>query len=477
MNIALPDVIEARYAGAEAIGGGGQGNTFRATDRRTGDNVVIKELRLRAAESVKALELFEREARVLESLDHPRIPRYLDYLHVGPDDDPRFFLIQQFVDGPTLLEVIERGERWDEQRARRLLAELLEILVYIHERQPPVLHRDVKPANVIVRPDGAPVLVDFGAAQTVLRQTMSNSTVVGTTGYMAPEQFTGRAVPASDLFGLGATMIHLLSHVHPAELPIDGLKLEFESRVAVSDDLAAILGRMTEPAVERRFPTAREVLAMLDTRGAIFDYQPPADHQMLTRVAPRGSEVKLRRTTGRLELRVPTRRRRRVVLELLALVLGAAVFATAAFEVSEVISSTLWFTVVFVVAGFIRLKRELFRFQELEIAVGDQGLRLRRTLLGTREEHFPHPLGIELGAPGVIFVGATERVRPIQIVDADTERELAAFGESLTAAERDWIVDELDDVLREYWTSGVTFGVRTYAEQKRRERELKGQRR
>ncbi|MFU8805150.1 MAG: serine/threonine protein kinase [Bradymonadaceae bacterium] len=258
-------LLEDRFEIVEEIGRGSQGVTFRAVDRRSGQAVAVKELDLSQVASWKAIELFEREAQALESLDHPGVPDYIDTFHSPRTDGEgeRFFLVQEFVDGEDLAVLIEGGLRMDEARARRFATELLELLVYLHERPSPVIHRDIKPSNILRRVDGNHVLIDFGAVQAILPGEKAGSTIVGTSGYMPLEQLMGRAVPATDLYALGATIVHLLTHRHPSELPVDGMDLQFEEFVNVSPPFMAFLKKMLASHVEDRFQSARDALAAL----------------------------------------------------------------------------------------------------------------------------------------------------------------------------------------------------------------------
>ena len=117
-------------------------------------------------------------------------------------------LVQQFIEGPTLQQRLDWGGRLSPDEAERVLRVLLAALRYLHEREPPLVHRDVKPGNLILTPDERPYLVDFGAIQNRLRRLDSvGSTIVGTMGYMPLEQIRGHAGPASDLYALGMTMV------------------------------------------------------------------------------------------------------------------------------------------------------------------------------------------------------------------------------------------------------------------------------
>jgi serine/threonine protein kinase len=150
---------------------------------------------------------------------------------------------------------------------RHIATQLLEILQYLHQQSPPLIHRDLKPHNIIRNDDGQVFLVDFGAVQDVYHNTLlKGSTVAGTFGYMAPEQFRGAAVPTSDLYGLGATILYLLTHRSPADLPQQRLKLSFRSHVNISTHFADWLEMMLEPDPAERFSLAAIALSALQKR-------------------------------------------------------------------------------------------------------------------------------------------------------------------------------------------------------------------
>ncbi|MFB6351868.1 MAG: protein kinase, partial [Bradymonadaceae bacterium] len=142
----------------------------------------------------KALELFEREVETLASLDHPQIPRFLDtFRRRGREGRPPVFcLVQEYVAGRDLAAAIAGGEVWRESEVVALLDQLLGVVAYLHGHSPPIVHRDIKPDNLIRR-DGAPLaLVDLGAVQVASPQTIGGSTIVGTSGYLPVEQLMGR---------------------------------------------------------------------------------------------------------------------------------------------------------------------------------------------------------------------------------------------------------------------------------------------
>jgi serine/threonine protein kinase len=172
-------------------------------------------------------------------------------------------LVQDYIPGESLSDRLERGQRFTATVIRTIAQEVLEILIYLQELSPPVLHRDIKPSNLIINSENNVYLVDFGAVQSRGAVTGVTFTVVGTSGYAPLEQFWGRAVPSSDLYALGMTLIHLLTGIVPIELPHRDSKIQFRQLVTIDDDLIDWLETMTDVAVEKRFKSAREALKFL----------------------------------------------------------------------------------------------------------------------------------------------------------------------------------------------------------------------
>ncbi len=257
--------LRDRFELGRALGQGTFGTTHLATELASNRAVAIKCLSLAGLPEWKPVELFEREARVLRSLDHPGVPAFIDAFE---DDDPseghHFYIVSEYIEGPTLHAEIASGRRWSPTQARALFRSLLETLGYLHSLSPRVIHRDIKPGNVVVRPDDRPVLVDFGSVRDLAaRQAGGGMTIAGTAGYMAPEQAMGISDVRSDLYGLAATMAHVLTHVHPSELPRQGLRPQLRD-LAGDAALGRILERLLDPDPERRLGSVTEVLRMLE---------------------------------------------------------------------------------------------------------------------------------------------------------------------------------------------------------------------
>lgn len=237
--------------------------TLLARDQITQQQVVIKLLFLDEQLEWDDLKLFEREVEILKSLSHPSIPRYLGYFEHQLPNDKALALIQTYVEGKSLEQCMQQGRIFTEAETKQLAKALLNILVYLHGRQPPIVHRDIKPSNILLANRQA-YLVDFGSVKAIKGTGETSAfTIVGTYGYMPPEQFSGRAVPASDLYSLGATLIALLTGTHPSSLPRKGVKIDFGQTTSVSPEFADWLEWMTEPNLDQRSKSAQEALDML----------------------------------------------------------------------------------------------------------------------------------------------------------------------------------------------------------------------
>ena len=187
------------------------------------------------------------------------MPRHYATLEEPPGT---FNLVMQRAPGENLRELAKR-RRLSEVELRDILIRVLEILDYLHTRSPPVIHRDIKPSNIVRAPDGRCALVDFGGVLDAAREG-GGSTIVGTYGYMAPEQLHGQVMPATDLYALGATMVALAGGIEPEDVPRKGLRMDLAKHLpSLEPSFRAVLEAMTEPDPDKRPQRARDVVAML----------------------------------------------------------------------------------------------------------------------------------------------------------------------------------------------------------------------
>lgn len=234
-----------------------RGRMYLARDA-SGNKVALKELAFAHAPDVLTIEAFEREGRVLATLEHPRIPRFVAAFQEGRGVHLRLYLAQQYVEGSNLLS----QPRMSEAEALAVIDGILEVLVYLHERSPRLVHRDIKPGNVILRAQGEVALVDFDTARNMGSDVTYRSTMVGTTGYMAPEQYGGTVGPQSDLYSVGATLVHILSG-EPPPIPQPDQTIDAEAKMNVSSATRAFIQRLTAWRLADRFPSAREARVAL----------------------------------------------------------------------------------------------------------------------------------------------------------------------------------------------------------------------
>lgn len=329
MMLQTEQILQNRYQLRETLGQNASCQTWLAQDVRIQERVVVKLLTFSDQVQWDNLRLFEREAHVLKQLNHPRIPKYRDYFSI--DDRMLWFgLVQEYIPGASLKELLALGKTFSEQEVRAIAQQVLNILVYLHGLSPPVLHRDIKPSNLIwaIPPSQGEVfpnsegtaevyLVDFGAVQDRAAAEGATFTIVGTYGYAPLEQLGGRATPASDLYALGATLIHLLTGVAPADLPQRNGRIQFADRVRLSPGFVRWIEKLTEPNLSQRFSTAHEALdALIENQKASFAISPKGYReatakrgslQQRTRAIPSGSRIQLKKSPTHLKIRIPVR--------------------------------------------------------------------------------------------------------------------------------------------------------------------------
>jgi eukaryotic-like serine/threonine-protein kinase len=296
INISISEILVNRYQVIDILGQGGVGITYRSRDIETDRIVAIKALSLKRAKDWKAIELFDREAKILSQLNHPAIPQYIDSFQVDTEIDRQYYIVQTLAEGQSLFDAVEAGWKPTIEQAKNIAAQVLEILTYLHTLNPPVIHRDLKPQNLIVNNDGKIYLVDFGSVQDTYYTVTGGSTVVGTYGYMAPEQFRGQAYLSTDLYGLGTTLLYLLTGIDPAILPQKKLKIDFHDFVSLPSDFANWIDRLLEPEPTRRFRTAELALAVLNGRSNL---------PILPTQQPPGSKIRIDRSDEYLIIEIP----------------------------------------------------------------------------------------------------------------------------------------------------------------------------
>ena len=297
-------ILHNRYKLTKSLGRNAGRQTWLAEDLEiAGRLAVVKLLAFGGDIQWDDLKLFEREANILKQLNHSQIPKYYDYFSV----DDRFLwfgLVQEYIPGSSLKQLLSESTRLLETKVQKITKEILEILIYLHGLNPILLHRDIKPSNLILGENNQIYLVDFGAVQDKAVTEGTTFTVVGTYGYAPMEQYGGRAIPASDLYALGATIIHLLGGIAPGDLPQKELHLQFRDRLSqqnVSDNFINWLEKATQPAPERRFQSATQALQALEEETISPSYQ----YQPTQLPPPVKTAIKIAQTSEQLKIIIP----------------------------------------------------------------------------------------------------------------------------------------------------------------------------
>lgn len=262
-------LLQDRYYLLRCLGRGGFSRTYLAVDEHlpSQPRCVIKQFCFPEEKEglPKAKELFHQEAIRLDELQHHQIPKLLGYF----EQEQQLYLVEEFIAGQTLAEELQQQGVFQASQIVELLQNLLPVLQFIHDQQ--VIHRDIKPANIMRRvPQGDLVLIDFGVAKHVTNTALLHTgTTIGSPEYIAPEQTRGKALPASDLYSLGVTCIHLLTGISPFDL-FDVMSDRWVwrdyilSENTVSYALGQILDKLLHNALSQRYQSAAEVLQALN---------------------------------------------------------------------------------------------------------------------------------------------------------------------------------------------------------------------
>ena len=317
------DILKDRFKIIKLIGSGGMGSTYQALDTTTEKDVALKVVALSHIQEWKELELFEREVAALKNLDHPQIPDYIDNFETGLGTEKVYVLVQEYVDGKDFYQAVKNGTTYSQDEVFRIFRQLLEILDYIHNLKPAVIHRDINPKNISMDENNKIYLLDFGAVGKLSKTTISaanKNTIVGTLGYMPREQYYSKVSAASDLYALGVTIVFLLTGKQPSEFNMQGMKIDFQSQVNLPDYAVKLLLKMTEPVMEKRLQSASEALKILKRKKFLSDVkvvhsldevvkqlimaEQDADFDQLCRIVERLGSINVCNSQGRSLLKI-----------------------------------------------------------------------------------------------------------------------------------------------------------------------------
>lgn len=251
-------ILAGRYRVDRKLGEGAAGVVWLVGDlRKQGLTWAIKELDFSSVpldEREDARKLFARETETLQRLSHAALPKIVDRFQLEDCE----YLVMERVEGPTLEQRFrEEKKPFPEPDVARWGAQICEVLQYLHEQDPPVVYRDLKPSNVMLTRHDTIMLVDFGIARAINPEKVGDTTCYGTPGYAPPEQYMGQTVPQSDLYSLGATLYQMLTRHEPKPFAF-----EFAPTASrnpdVSPRMARLIDRLLAVKVEDRPASARE---------------------------------------------------------------------------------------------------------------------------------------------------------------------------------------------------------------------------
>ena len=254
-------VIDGKYKILNEIGHGGMSTVYLAINEKANKPWAIKEIRKRHGKNFEILrQSLTAEINTLKKLEHPNLPRIVDVI----DNDDDLLIVMDYIEGNTLDKLIAAEGHLPQDKVVSWGMQLCGVLQYLHSQQPPIIYRDMKPANIMLRSDGTVVLIDFGTAREYKQNSGSDTTCLGTKGYAAPEQFggMGQTDARTDIYCLGTAMYHLLTGHNPSEPPYEIYPIT-KWRYELSSGLEKIILKCTEKNPDNRYQNADELMYAL----------------------------------------------------------------------------------------------------------------------------------------------------------------------------------------------------------------------
>ena len=215
--LGIGSIVDGKYKILSEIGHGGMSVVYLAINERANKTWAIKEVRKDGtADFATVRQGLVAETEMLKKLDHPHLPSIIDVI----DRDDSFLIVMDYIEGKSLESLLKHGGAQDPNKVIEWSKQLCDVLGYLHSRTPPIIYRDMKPANVMLKPDGNVMLIDFGTAREYKQASVEDTTCLGTRGYAAPEQFGGHGQTdgRTDIYCLGATIYHLITGHSPCLL-------------------------------------------------------------------------------------------------------------------------------------------------------------------------------------------------------------------------------------------------------------------
>ena len=265
----IGSVIDGKYKVLNKIGQGGMSVVYLAMNEKANKQWAIKEVR---KDGVKDYEVVKQglivETDLLKKLNHPNLPSIIDVI----DSDDTFLIVMDYIEGKPLLDYVENNGPQRQEDVIEWSKQLCDVMGYLHSREPAIIYRDLKPGNIMLRPDGRIMLIDFGTAREFKERNIADTVCLGTIGYAAPEQFGGHGQTdaRTDIYGLGATMYHLITGTSPCDPPYKILPIrDIDPRL--SSGLEKIILKCTQQDPNDRYQSCEELMYDLNNYDKIDD--------------------------------------------------------------------------------------------------------------------------------------------------------------------------------------------------------------
>ena len=256
----IGSVIDGIYDILRKIGLGGMSVVYLAMDTHLNKQWAVKEIRKKGngKDDVVIVNSLLAEANMMKKLDHPSLPRIVDII----DNGETIFVVMDYIEGESLDKILLEYGPQPEELVIAWAKQLCDVLSYLHSQKPPIIYRDMKPANIMLKPEGNIKIIDFGIAREYKEQSLADTTVLGTKGYAPPEQYSGQTDARSDIFALGMTMHHLLTGIDPRGgekyVPVRMWNPE------LSEGIEIIIDKCVQPAAENRYQNCSDLLYDLE---------------------------------------------------------------------------------------------------------------------------------------------------------------------------------------------------------------------
>ena len=256
-------LLDGKYKILNEIGHGGMSVVYLALNERANKTWAVKEVRKDGGnDSAVVSQNLVAETEMLKKLDHPNLPSIIDVI----DKDDSFIIVMDYIEGNSLQDLIDTDGPQHPEKVIEWAKQLCDVLGYLHSRRPPIIYRDMKPANVMLRPTGDVTLIDFGTAREYKYANQADTTYLGTRGYAAPEQFGGRGQTdaRTDIYTLGATMYHLITGYSPADTNFEVLPIGKFVPQLKGSGLEKIITKCCQNDPAKRYQDCAELMAALN---------------------------------------------------------------------------------------------------------------------------------------------------------------------------------------------------------------------